>query len=68
MTNQPTPEAEEAQLDENQIIALRREKLTLSVPKASPFPIISAATPLPATWQRNMVRSKKPSSTRGNSG
>ena len=27
MTNQHTPQAEEAQLDENQIIALRREKL-----------------------------------------
>ena len=38
MTNQHTPEAEEAQLDENQIIALRREKLNAIRAEGIAFP------------------------------
>ena len=38
MTNQHTPQAEEAQLDENQIIALRREKLNAIRAEGIAFP------------------------------
>ena len=38
MTNQHTPQAEEAQLDENQIIALRREKKKKNRQHGNAFP------------------------------
>ena len=63
MSEQNNPQIE-PQLDENQIIALRREKLHNIRKERNAYPNDSNATALPPTCIPNTVKSAKKNSTR----